>query len=238
MPTPLSMLVEALGERLDEDLLPSLYAAASVPTATVRQGLREAGLAFLDPETGSYPGREELELTVGRVIRQSRTRATALGTVAGLGGMAAVPPELAAFLVHTLRLAQRLAVVYGFDPETDAGKLVLWRALAAAYEVELPAEAPLGSLKVSELPDLVRKQLPARRPDNAWLVRLMASRARALVTGRMTRLVPGLGAGLAGWRANRRVEQMGRRMAEVYLRGADLEPFLLDGEEDAVEVSR
>lgn len=236
MASPLAILLDALGERLDEDLLPSIYAAASAPTAETRAWLREQGLAYLDPEAGTFPAPEELAISVERILKQARGRATALSVAAGLGGALAIPPEVLAHLVQTLRLAQRLAVVYGIDPETDAGRILLWRALAAAYEIELPAEGPVGGMRVRDLPELVRRQLPATRQATGWLARQVAVRTAQLIAGRITRLVPGLGAGIAGWRANRRVEAMGRRMAEVYLRAADFDPFPIEGEEDAVIV--
>lgn len=236
MASPLGMLLDALGQRLDEDLLPSVYAAASAPTAATRAWLRESGLAFRDPETGSYPPADELARAAERVIRQARGRSTAMGVAGGLGGAVAIPPEVLAQLVHTLRLAQRLAVIYGIDPETDGGRILMWRALAAAYELELPAEGQVGSVRVRDLPDLVRRQLPASRQAAAWLAQQVAVRTAQLIAGRITRIIPGLGAGLAGWRANRRTEEMAKRMVEVYQKVADLEPFLLDGEVDAIEV--
>ncbi|MFZ5480277.1 MAG: EcsC family protein [Myxococcota bacterium] len=228
-------LFASLGERLDEDLLPALYAAASVPTADVRSWLRENGIAHVDPAAGTVATAAELDEAARRVVSQTRDRATVLGVASGLVGAVAVPPEVLASVVQTLRLAQRLAVLYGFDPETDAGKVVLWRAIAAAYEVELPQQGPVG-LKVRELPDLVRAQLPATQQATAWLTRQVVVRTIASVAGRVTRLIPGLGAGLAGYGARKRIAEQGERMIAVLARASEGVPFELEGETDAVEV--
>jgi hypothetical protein len=235
MATAFGELFSSLGERLDEDLLPALYAAASVPTADVRSWLRESGIPHVDPASGASATAVELDEAARQVVSQTRDRATILGVASGLVGAVAVPPEVLASVIQTLRLAQRLAVLYGFDPETDGGKVVLWRAIAAAYELELPAQGPLG-LKVRELPDLVRAQLPATHQATAWLTRQVVGRTIASIAGRVTRLIPGLGAGLAGYGARKRIHEQGQRMILVYARASEGVPFELDGESEAVEV--
>lgn len=235
MPTPLQMVMELLGERLDEDLLPAIYEAASVPTAEVRAWLREQGLPYLDPEAGVYASLEELREAGEKVIGQAQGRAAAIGVVSGLGGAVAIPPEVLATLVHVLRMAQRLAVLYGFDPEDDRGKMLLWRALAAAYGFELPAQASVG-MRVRDLPEAIRSQLPASRQGTAWLARQVVWRSVMTVASRVTRVVPGLGAGIAGWSGYRRTEAMGRKMLDVYRRAADATEFDLADERPAIEI--
>jgi hypothetical protein len=235
MASPWTLLLESLGERLDEDLLPAIYAAASVPTEEVRRAFRDANVAHVDPVAGLAPPLSDVEESARRIVRESRDRAALLGVASGFMGAAAVPPEVLASLVHTLRLGQRLAVVFGFDPETDAGKLVLWRAIAAAYEVELPTQGAVG-LRMRELPDLLRSQLPATRQATGWLARQVVVRTASSVAGRITRLIPGLGAGLGGLGARRRMHTMGHRMIVVYRQACDAAPFELEGEELAVEV--
>lgn len=233
--SPWSPLLEVLGERLDEDLLPAVYAAASVPTEDIRAWLRESGLTHVDLATGLRPALAEIDDAAKTVVSSAKGRAATMGALGGLAGAVAIPPEILASLVQTLRLAQRLAVMYGLDPETDAGKLVLWRALAAAYEVELPTEGALG-VKVRDLPTVMKSQLPATRQATAWLARQVVVRTVMGAATRVTRLIPGLGSGIAAWSAHRRMDGMGTRMIEVYRRHADLGTFDVEDEEIAVEV--
>jgi len=237
--TPWQVLLEALGgevkDRLDGDILPSLYAAVSVPTATIRADLRDDGLRFIDSDTGQWPTEQELDESAKRATVASQRRGAGLGIASGIVGAVAIPPEVLAGLVLALRLGQRLAVIYGFDPETDAGRLVLWRAIAAAYDIELPQQAQVG-MRVRDLPELLKSQLPASQQAATWMARQVA--VRALMTGvsRVTRLIPGLGAGVAGYSAHRRIDAMAKRMLTVFKRSVEARPFDLLDESLAVEV--
>lgn len=235
MASPWQVLFELVGERVDEDLLPAIYEAASVPTSEVRAWLRERGLPHLDPEVGEVATLQEVEAAAEQVVSQAQGRAAMLGGVSGLAGAVAIPPEVLATLIHNLRLAQRLAVMFGVDPETDRGKMILWRALAAAYQFELPASGAVG-LKVRDLPQALRAQVPATQQAAGWLARQVVWRSVMSVAGRVTRVIPGFGAGVGAWGGYRRTATMGQRMIGVYRRAADAAPFELVDEEQAVEV--
>ena len=109
----------------DSRALPGLFAALSIrPTRTVTW-LRASGKAFVDPANGRFPSAAQLEETAGWVTQQSRLRMAMVGGLAGLGGLASIPPEAVATVVAAIRLAQRLAAVYGFDPATDRGQMAV-----------------------------------------------------------------------------------------------------------------
>ncbi len=215
MPSLWKLLIENVGDRLDEDLLPALYAAVSLPTEAIRRELDERELIWYEPGAGRAPSLEELDLSAERLIDTSRRRAGALGGVGALAGALAVPPEVLASLVHSLRLAQRLAVVYGFDPESERGRVLLWRALAAANGIELPDQGSLD-LKVKDLPAAIASQVPRGKNAAAWVTRRMVRRTTGQLTRRITRLIPGLGAGVAVWRSSRSQEDQGRKMQAIY----------------------
>lgn len=233
MATTWELLARALGDRVDVSLLPTLYERVSLPTNLVREELRAAGVPFQDVEAGQIFEPPELAEAAQRVVRTSTWRSVGLGALGGALGPLAVPPELLATLAHHLRLAQRLAVIYGFDPETDAGKLVVARALAAAYEVRLPTSARL-ELRVRDLPALVRGS--GQSDVTGWLARQAVTRTAASLTRRVTRLVPGLGTGIAAVSAGRRTSKLAARMIEVYSRALEAVPFDYGDEELAVEV--
>jgi hypothetical protein len=234
--SPWSDIVGAVTDRIDADLLPALYAAASITTSDIRAEFEEQGISYLEPGAqGSVVSLSDLELAAIRVVRQTRSSATVVAAVSGLVGPLAVPPEVLASLVQILRLAQRLAVLFGFDPETDSGRIVMWRAIAAAFEVELPSQGQLG-LKVRDLPALLKSQLPAAQAASAWLGRRILSRSITLVARRVSKLIPGLGAGISAWSALRRTEEAGDRMIAIYRRACEGAPIDWGDEVLAVEI--
>jgi len=233
-------ILNNLGERVDEDLLPTVYAAASVSTEQVRAELRRAGLSWYDPHAGRTPSAAELNTAAERLIRRSVRTATVRGALGGVGGAIAIPPEIAASLIQTLRLAQRLAVLFGHDLDTDRGRLMLSRGLEAAFELELPNQRALG-VRVSDLPQVARQQLPDAQRTTAWIARAVTWQVTRRVGGRLSRVLPGVGAGIGAWDAQRTLRQQGERMHQVYLRAWDgdlyAEPNAIIDAEEIVELS-
>lgn len=235
MASPLLILAEALGTRLDSDLLPSLYAMAGLPTAQIRNELRAAGLGFVDPASDQVVDGLVIARTAQIVTRSSARRAAIIGVAGGVAGLATIPPELAATLVLSLRLGQRLAVVHGFDPETDAGKLILARALAAAHGVQVPEFGRVAT-RVSDLPIVVRSQLPGAAAAFAWLGKQVVWRSSSSLAGRAIRIVPGLAAGISGYGAWKRHDVLAQSMCAVYSRAMEADSFVLDDVVQADEI--
>ncbi len=230
--TPLRKLRDVVEDRLDQDLLPSLYAACSLRTSEIIKGLQAKGIVFSDWRQPTRPGLSELDQSAERVIEAAKVKAGVIGAAGGIGGAVGVAPEVLASLVHTLRMAQRLAVVYGFDPETDTGRVMLWRALASAYDVELPEQAQLD-LRVRDLPQAAAKQLPKGGAAAAMVVRRVVNTATSRIIGRGIRLIPGLTIGLAASRAYSQGEKKGERMQAVFRKGWSDPP---EQEEDVIDV--
>ncbi|MBA2321197.1 MAG: hypothetical protein H0V89_08575, partial [Deltaproteobacteria bacterium] len=130
-------------DHADRRLLAGGYSGMSVGTSEVRQQLDALKWPYVHPDRPA-PAPHEVDHTAKRVIAAARSRSGWMAAVAGLAGGWAMPPEVLATAVATLRLAQRLAVVHGLDPESDQGRMALWRALASALEVELPPDGPVG----------------------------------------------------------------------------------------------
>ena len=93
--------------------------------------------------------------------------------------------------------------------------MLLWRALAAANGIELPDQGSLD-LKMKDLPAAIASQVPRGKNAAAWVTRRMVRRTTAQLTRRITRLIPGLGAGVAAWRSSRSQEDQGRKMQAIY----------------------
>ena len=220
-------------DRADRGLAGGGYDSVSVRTADVRRALDAAKWAYIHPERPAPP-IGDVEHTAQRLVAAAKWRSSLLAVAAGFAGVWSVPPEIAAATVATLRLAQRLAITFGFDPETDRGRMILFRALADALDVELPERGPEG-VRVSDLPALA---MPNVRPDNIalWLARAMVVKSMWSVAGRITRFVPVVASGLGAWSARNRTQLLGSKMIRVYRRAAEMP--LLAAPEDAQEIRR
>lgn len=225
-------VIADLVHHADERMLAGWYRAVSIRPERVRHQLRSSGHVWLDPSTGTA-NLNELDRAANWVISQSRFGATAIGGIAGLGGVASVPPEVLAQFVAALRMAQRLAVVYGFDPTTDRGRMALSRALAAGFEVELPEDGPVG-MRVSDLPSVVAPRVLAPRTVGGDLLGSILRKSAWMLGARLTRLVPIAGAGVAASDAGKTREEIGLRMKDIFRQLAEVRSTGVI--EEAVEV--
>ena len=223
--------VGGVAHRIDAGAVRALYAAVSVPTERERQRLRRTRRVFVDPEA-DLPDRIAVGQTADHVVDQAVFGATTLGGLAGLGGMATVPPEVAATMVAVVRLAQRLAVVYGFDPGDDRGQMALQQALSAGLQVELPDGGPLG-LKVSDLPQVLAPRVP--REVTVAMTQALVRQTAWMVVGSLGRFIPGISAGVGAAGGRRRMREIGHRMKDALERLSGL-PVADAGVVDAVEI--
>ncbi|MCB9678854.1 MAG: hypothetical protein H6737_27380 [Alphaproteobacteria bacterium] len=220
-----------LFSKADGDLMSGGYHAISVDPERVRRQLRTAGRPFVQPG-GAAPPLDELDASARWVVEQARLKATALSGFAGLAGAPSIPPEIAARGIATVRLAQRLAIVYGFEPHTDRGRTALWRALAAGLEVELPEQGPVG-LRVSDVPTMLSPRVSPRSVGVA-LAQALVYKSALYVAGRFGRFIPVVSGGVAAASANRDTEAIAERMIAVLRRLS--EPGAMAVFAEAVEV--
>lgn len=115
-----------------------------------------------------------------RTIAGTRRIAIVEGAGFGLGGLFTLIPDVSVLGVITLRLIQKLGLIYGFDYSTEEEKAELWIATASAAGVDLGR-------------DWVKKQVIER------LVARIAEKAGGELAEKLSgALVPILGAGLGG----------------------------------------
>lgn len=224
---------DALWERLDRRLVVAGWHGISVPTSRTRRWLRGRRLAFIDPDSHEPVARMSLDRTADVVISRYATQAAFLGGAAGLGGLASIGPEVAVSTVGMVRLAQRLCVVYGFDPETDRGQMALWRALAHGYDLDLP-ESGLVELKASDLPGLLLSREGASVSGTLTRAALRSSAYR--LAGRISRFLPLISA--MGQASTERGQflAVGGRMKETLGRLAEIPESPQEPPEDAIEL--
>jgi hypothetical protein len=79
---------------------------------------------------------EKLDAIAERLIHDSQRLALAQGAGFGLGGMITLLPDASLLTIITLRLIQRLCLLYGFEEKGQDERLELWLAAAAAAGID------------------------------------------------------------------------------------------------------
>ncbi len=220
---------------VDERALAAIYAAVSVSPGPVRASMAARRLAV----AGEGVDRAALDRTVEALIADAAGSAATLGGLAGLAGLLSVPPEAAAFVVAMVRLAQRLAIIHGLDPASERGRVAVARALAAAFEVDIPDDGLLTP-RLRDLLASLASTAPApsegARRLGGQLLRGVAVRSLRIMTGRVGRLLPLVSSGVSAADNHARVRSMGRRMAAAVRSVADAPLLGGAGMSDAVVV--
>jgi hypothetical protein len=73
-------------------------------------------------------------------------------------------------------------------------------------------------MRISQLPQVARQQTPDVQRTTAWIARTVAWQLTRHIGGRVTRIIPGIGAGIGAWDANRSIKVQGKRIRAVYQR--------------------
>lgn len=225
-------LIERVADHADRGVPSGVYAGISVSTARTRSRLRHLGRAYIDPTAETAPPMVDLDHTAAWLIRRSSVELAAFGAATAVGGPVTIPPEALGEAVGLVRLGQRLAVVYGFDPEEPKGQMALWRALAAGLRIELPAQGPMEV----RLRDVPRALVPRATQPSAgtWLAQQIVRQSVLSAASSVLRFVPGAAPIAAAVTARRRVADVGARMQEVLRRLAETPPerrFVEDAQE-------
>ena len=223
-------VVELL-RQADHQMVAQWVRAISVSPERVRRQLRAEGRVFVD---GHSPVElTEVDRTAAWCVSQARANGRVLGGVAGLGGLASIPPEALTQIVATIRLGQRLCLIYGFDPQTDRGRMALWSALAAGWEVSLPEQGPVG-MRVSDLPGVLVPGVGQPQDVMGQMMHTVIRSASWSLATRASRLVPVLGAGVSADTGGRTMDEIGGRMRDALRARWATHPLQII--EDAVEV--
>ena len=79
---------------------------------------------------------ERLDAIGAALIRDAERLALAEGAGFGLGGMITFLPDASLLTVITLRLIQRLSLLYGFEVRGHDQRIEMWKAAAAASGID------------------------------------------------------------------------------------------------------
>ena len=125
---------------------------------------------------------ERLDEIAKVLIRDAERLALAEGAGFGLGGMITLLPDASLLTAITLRLIQRLCLLYGFESRGRDERLELWMAAAAATGVDYGKD--LAEKQVLEkLAPRIAKQLAAKIGQEAaekWVGRLIPLASSAI----------------------------------------------------------
>jgi uncharacterized protein (DUF697 family) len=83
---------------------------------------------------------EQLDDVANDTVRASMKLAAAEGAGFGLGGFLTIVPDLSILAAITMRMIQKLSLVYGFEFNTDNEMAELWIAAASAAGVDISRE--------------------------------------------------------------------------------------------------
>jgi hypothetical protein len=79
---------------------------------------------------------EKLDAIAERLIHNAQRLALAQGAGFGLGGMITVLPDASMLTIITLRLIQRLCLLYGFEEHGQEQRVEMWIAAASAAGID------------------------------------------------------------------------------------------------------
>ena len=79
---------------------------------------------------------EHLDSIAEALIRDAERLALVEGAGLGLGGMITLLPDASFLTIITLRLIQRLALLYGFEARDGDQRIEMWKAAAAASGID------------------------------------------------------------------------------------------------------
>ena len=88
---------------------------------------------------------EQLDAIAERLIREAQRLALAEGAGFGLGGAITILPDAGLLTVITLRLIQRLSLLYGFEDQERGDRIELWMAAAAVMTIVAGSHCGDGS---------------------------------------------------------------------------------------------
>src|SRR5208282_4408588 len=85
-------------------------------------------------------GEDTLNPIAARVIKGATRTAALEGTGLGFGGLLTIVPDMGILSAITIRMLQRLSLIYGFEYSTEEETSALWIAAATAAGLDLGRE--------------------------------------------------------------------------------------------------
>src|SRR5579859_1374861 len=146
---------------------------------------RKHGINVSDFRHLRYMPVDRLDAVARILIRDAQRLALLEGAGFGLGGMITIVPDAGLLTIITLRLIQRLCLLYGFDFRSDEQKRELWLAAAAATGIDFGKDLAEKQL-VEKIAPMIVERLAVRLGAEAaekWVARLVPLASSAICGG-------------------------------------------------------
>ena len=105
-----------------------------------------------------------LDQIADEAIQSSRKMAAAEGAGLGMGGLFTVLPDLGILSAITLRMIQKLSLIYGFQYNTEQEEAELWIAAASAAGVDISRELVEKQVVSKFMPRVIQRIAARRAP--------------------------------------------------------------------------
>jgi EcsC protein family len=125
---------------------------------------------------------EKLDAIAARLMHDAQRLALAQGAGLGLGGMITLIPDASLLTIITLRLIQRLCLLYGFEEKDKDQRLELWMAAAAAAGIDFSKDIVEKQMMEKLAPRLAR-QIAVRIGEESaerWVGRIIPLASSAI----------------------------------------------------------
>lgn len=118
---------------------------------------------------------EHLDDVANDVVRASMKIAAAEGAGFGLGGFLTMVPDLSILSAITMRMIQKLSLIYGFEFSTDNEMAELWIAAASAAGVDISRELVEREVVQRFIPKVIQRIATRASMDvvEKWSARLV-----------------------------------------------------------------
>lgn len=118
---------------------------------------------------------EKLDAIAQRMIHDAQRLAMAQGAGFGLGGAITVLPDAGLLTVITLRLIQKLCLLYGFEENGDERRIQMWTTAAAAAGIDFTKDLAEKQM-IEKLAPRLAGQLALRIGEESaekWVARIV-----------------------------------------------------------------
>lgn len=125
---------------------------------------------------------EQLDAIAATLIRDAERLALAEGAGFGLGGMITFLPDASFLTVITLRLIQRLSLLYGFETHGRDQRMEMWKAAAAAAGIDYGKDLAEKQVLEKLVPRIVERFAAKMGAEAAekWVGRLIPLASSAI----------------------------------------------------------